>query len=46
MLITLPCTFALAYLMHRTVESATITLGHRWAAALSRHKRPVAPATV
>ena len=46
MLITLPCTFALAYLVHRTVESATITLGHRWGAALSRHKQPVAPAAV
>jgi peptidoglycan/LPS O-acetylase OafA/YrhL len=42
MLITLPCTFALAYAMHRTVESSSNALGRRWGAALSREKLPVA----
>ncbi|MYM85049.1 acyltransferase family protein [Duganella sp. FT50W] len=42
-LITLPCTFALAYLVHITVENGSNQLGRRWGDALSR--RPPAATT-
>ncbi|TFW30838.1 acyltransferase family protein [Duganella callida] len=38
MLITLPTTFALAYLVHRTIENGSHTLGRRWGDALSRRQ--------
>jgi peptidoglycan/LPS O-acetylase OafA/YrhL len=38
MLITLPCTFVLAWLVHRTVENGSNALGRRWGAALSRRQ--------
>ncbi|MBV7537195.1 acyltransferase [Duganella sp. sic0402] len=44
MLITLPCTFVLAWLVHRTVENGSNTLGRRWGAALSRGKPAAAAA--
>jgi peptidoglycan/LPS O-acetylase OafA/YrhL len=40
MLITLPCTIALAYAVHRTVENGSNALGRRWGAALSRGRLP------
>ena len=45
MLITLPCTLALAYAVHRTVENGSNALGRRWAAALSRDKLPTVAQT-
>ncbi|MCU6496676.1 acyltransferase [Rugamonas sp. A1-17] len=44
MLITLPCTFALAYAVHRTVETGSNALGRRWGAALSVRKMAAAAA--
>ncbi|MRW88164.1 acyltransferase family protein [Pseudoduganella sp. FT26W] len=38
-LITLPCTFALAYLVHRTIENGSHILGRRWGDALSTQRK-------
>ena len=38
MLITLPCTIALAYAVHRTVENGSNKLGRRWGEALGARK--------
>ena len=38
MLVTLPCTIALAYAVHRTVENGSNKLGRRWGEALGARK--------
>ncbi|MET0263983.1 MAG: acyltransferase [Duganella sp.] len=37
-LITLPCTLTLAWVIHKTVENSSNALGRRWGAALSRNR--------